>query len=128
MIIDSSAVIAILYNEPGASAYASAILSSPVRLMSSVSYVESCIVLIRNSTGPNTFKLDTWLQRMQIDLVPFDAGQAQFAREAYRRFGRGKHPAKLNFGDCFSYALAKSTDLPLLFKGNDFSQTDVQLA
>ena len=126
MIIDSSALVAILRSEPDAPVLAAAIRDATVRRLSVVSYVETAIVIDiqRNPVASRLF--DQLITQAGIVLEPMDERQARLAREAYRDFGRGSgHPARLNFGDCFSYALARSRAEPLLFKGNDFIHTDV---
>jgi ribonuclease VapC len=125
MIVDTSAVLAILKNEKDAAAFAEAIEANPECRMSVVNYVEAAIVLDRDSDPVVGRKLDALRERAAITLVPVDERQAHLARDAYRDFGKGSgHPAKLNFGDCFAYALAKATGEPLLYKGDDFSHTD----
>ncbi len=115
MILDTSALVAILRDEPEAAAFARAIAAAPVRRLSVVNWLEAAIVIDVREAG--------------LLLEPVDAEQARIAREAYRDFGRGSgHPARLNFGDCFAYALAKARSEPLLFKGEDFGHTDVESA
>jgi ribonuclease VapC len=128
VIVDTSVLVAILLDEPESAAFVHAMSSSPRRYMSAASYVELAAVIDgrRNPTMSGT--LDVAIRRLRIEIVPFTAEQAQLAREAYRRFGRGSgHPASLNMGDCFSYALARDLGEPLLFKGQDFSLTDIEL-
>lgn len=128
MVIDTSAIIAILTDEPERRIFNEAIESTDSCMMSAASFVEASIV-IESSRGYDGLRdFDLFLASAGIEVVPVDVEQARAAREAFRRFGKGRHPAALNFGDCFSYALAKATSLPLLFKGNDFSGTDVQRA
>jgi ribonuclease VapC len=125
MVIDSSALIAILENETEAPQLAEAIESDSVRLLSAVSFVETSIV-IENRRGKEGGKaFDLLLQTVPIEIIPVTQKQAMVARNAYMIYGKGRHPAKLNFGDCFSYALAKVYNEPLLFKGNDFDKTDI---
>src|ERR1700720_2721817 len=127
MIVDTSAVLAILKNEKDAAAFAEAIEANPECRMSEVNYVEAAIVLDRDPDPVVGRKLDALRERAAITLVPLDERQAHLAREAWRDFGKGSgHPAKLNFGDCFAYALAKVTAEPLLFKGDDFARTDIE--
>ena len=128
MVIDTSALMAILLEEADASVYVSAILSDRRRLLSAASFLEASIVLLRRRSPDGTVLLDTLVRRLRLTVVPVDREQAALGREAFRRYGRGAHPAALNFGDCFSYALAKVSGEPLLFKGNDFSQTDIPRA
>jgi ribonuclease VapC len=125
VIIDSSALIAIVLEEPDASIYYAAIANSPVRLLSAATLVEASLVLLRRRTIGATAALDSLISHLRIEIISVDYHQALLAREAFQRFGKGLHPAALNFGDCFSYALAKRTSEPLLYKGNDFSQTDI---
>jgi ribonuclease VapC len=128
MVIDTSAIIAILSNEPERRAFNEAIERADFCIMSVASFVEASIV-IESSRGYDGLRdFDLLLASAGIEIVPVDVEQAGTAREAFRRFGKGRHPAALNYGDCFSYALAKATRLPLLFKGNDFSATDLQPA
>lgn len=125
MVIDTSALLAVILEEPDASLYFSAIANSPVRLVSTGSVVEASLVLVGRRTPGGTALLDTLISQFDMEVVSFNVQQAQIAREAFRRFGKGRHKAGLNFGDCFSYALAKETGQPLLFKGNDFTHTDL---
>ena len=131
MIVDSSVIIAIFLGEPDAPDLSLRLRRAPVRRMSTASLFEAGIVLDqRVGLEPNepADELYALLQRAGIELVPFTEDHAQIARVAYRRYGKGRHPAGLNFGDCMSYALAKSLDEPLLFKGTDFSRTDIRVA
>lgn len=124
MILDSSAIMAVLEDEPDADRLLAAAAAGPCR-MSLATYVELGIVADSRSTA-HGFRLDRLLAVLDVTLEPVDAAQARIARAAYRRFGRGSgSPARLNFGDCFSYALAVVTGEPLLFTGNDFAQTDI---
>jgi ribonuclease VapC len=125
MVIDTSALLAILNNEPDAVAFEAAVEKDPIRLMSVGTYLETAIVVESRKGEAGGRELDLWLHRAEVELVPVDVEHADLARSAYRRYGRGRHPAGLNYGDCFAYALAKSSAEPLLFKGEDFSQTDV---
>ena len=129
MIVDSSAVIAILKREPDAPTYADALASNPAPKMSAATYVEASIVADRDRHPMRCRLLDAVLLDADIEIVPFDEAQARIAREAYRDFGKGSgHKARLNLGDCFAYALAKATGEALLYKGTDFGQTDVASA
>jgi ribonuclease VapC len=128
MVIDSSAIIAILNGEPDAPLLTAVIANTPVRLMSAASWLESALVIEARYGEAGGRKLDQLLQRAQIKIEPVSIEQAEAARLAFRRYGKGRHPAGLNFGDCFAYALAKVLGEPLLFKGNDFSQTDIEPA
>ena len=128
MILDTSAVIAILRAEPEASAMAEAMSSAGARAISAVSYVEAAVVIDSSHDPIASRRFDDFFREAEIVIEPVTFRQAKIAREAYRDFGKGRHRAGLNFGDCFSYALAKATGKPLLFKGNDFSHTDVEPA
>lgn len=126
MILDTSALIAILRDEPEAPACAEAIASATVRRLSAANYVETGAVIDRAGDPVASRRVDELLAVSGIEIETVDRTQAQIAREAYRDFGKGSgHSAQLNFGDCFAYALAKTTGEPLLFKGDDFSHTDV---
>ena len=126
MVIDTSALIAILLGEPDAEAFAMAIATDPKRLLSAFSALEVGIVIEAKKGEPGGRELDLLLHRSQIEIVAMAPEQAELARIAWRTFGKGRHPAGLNIGDCCSYALSKSSDEPLLFKGNDFSKTDLK--
>ena len=128
MVIDSSALMAIFLDEPDASIYASAILNDRMRLISTATLAEASIVAIRRRQPDAIAAFDILTTRLRLVAIPVDYEQALLARDGFRRFGKGRHPAGLNFGDCFSYALAKQQGEPLLFKGDDFSQTDVLVA
>jgi ribonuclease VapC len=126
VILDTSALIAILRAEPEAAACAEAIESASARRLSAASYVEVGAVIDRAGDAIASRRVDELLAVAGIEVEAVTASQAQIAREAYRDFGKGSgHPASLNFGDCFSYALAKAAGEPLLFKGDDFAHTDV---
>lgn len=126
MVIDPSALIAVLQDEPDREAIIECIDSAESTFMSVVSFVESSIVIHHRNRLDGLLDLDLLLAKAGIELVACDANQAYLARSAFRTYGKGQHPARLNFGDCFSYALAKSLNEPLLFKGQDFSQTDIE--
>jgi ribonuclease VapC len=128
MVIDTSAVIAILLGESTASGLIDAVDDSPVVLLSAAALVESGIVTLRRLGDDGEGHLERILHRLGAKVVPVSREQAEIARSAFRRFGKGRHPAGLNFGDCFSYALARALDEPLLFVGDDFSRTDVGIA
>ncbi len=128
MVVDSSSLIAILHREPDASMHLAAILNDVTRLISAATLLETSIVSMRWNKGDALVALDVLVARLKLAVVSVNHEQVLIAREAYRRFGRGQHKAGLNFGDCFSYALSKYSGEPLLFKGNDFSQTDVAVA
>lgn len=125
IVVDTSALIAILRNEDDAARYARALVDAERCLMSAVSRLEAGMVLIGRGSLDAADDLDRLVQRVAIEVAPFDDEQAALAREAFSRYGKGRHPAALNLGDCASYALARSRGLPLLFKGNDFSRTDI---
>lgn len=127
-VVDSSAVVAILINEPDAAVVSEALRRSDLRVMSAATFVEASIVLDRRVSGGVGFlELDALITRAAIDIVPIDEAQARLARDAYRIFGKGRHKAALNFGDCFTYALAKSLGEPILCKGKDFAETGAQV-
>ena len=126
MIIDTSALIAILRDEPEAPSYARAIADAADRRLSAVNFVESSAVIDSSRNPIASRRFDDLIREAGITVEPVTREQAQIAREAYRDFGKGSgHPAGLNFGDCFAYALAKALGEPLLYKGNDFAHTDV---
>lgn len=129
MTLDTSAVIAIFRDEPEAEAFAEAIEAAATCSMSAVSFVEAAVVLDGSRDPVVSRKFDEFIRDAGIRVEPVTTEQAKIAREAYRDFGKGSgHPARLNFGDCFSYALAKDRGEALLYKGNDFSHTDVRQA
>lgn len=128
MVIDSSALLAILQGEPERRRFNEAIEAAAERLLSVATFVEVSIVIDARYGPPGLHHVDLFLDRADIELVDVDAEQARIARDAYSRFGKGRHPAGLNFGDCFSYALANTRGLPLLFKGEDFARTDLVAA
>ena len=126
MVIDTSAIVAILQNEAEQDAFIEAIESADICLVSATSFFEASIVILTRYGMDGILDLDLFMAKAGIEISSVDSDQANIARRAFRDFGRGRHPAELNFGDCFSYALAKSLDLPLLFKGSDFSKTDIR--
>lgn len=128
MVLDSSAVLAILQNEPERNAFNEVIAAASQRLLSAASLVELSIVIGARYGSDGQVELDCFLNTAEIQIVSLDRGQAELARLAFARFGKGRHRAALNFGDCFSYALAKWFNQPLLFKGDDFSYTDLVAA
>jgi ribonuclease VapC len=125
MVIDTSAVVAILFGEPEAATFAEAIEQDAVRLMSAASVLEAAILVESELGDPGARELDLLLYQAGITIVPFAPDHLAAARHAFRVFGKGRHAAALNFGDCFSYALSRSTAEPLLFKRGDFPRTDV---
>lgn len=128
MIIDSSAIVAILRREREADAMADTLEDAPVRLISAVNYVEAAVVIDSWRDAVVSRGLDDLLTRTHTIIEAVTPEQAMVAREAYRDFGKGRHRAGLNLGDCFAYALAKDKGEPLLFKGDDFRRTDVEVA
>ncbi len=126
MVIDTSAIIAVLLNEANAARIAQAIEMGSPRLLSAANLLETSMVIESRKGEAGGRELDLLIYRAAIEIVAVDQDQAEIARLAWRRFGKGRHPAGLNYGDCFAYALAKTRRLPLLYQGDDFSQTDVQ--
>ncbi len=127
MIVDSSVLVAIVLGEPQAELFVQKLCAQPTQV-SAVSVVETSIV-VESRQGPDaTRDLDLLLHGSRLKIISVDSGQAILAFAAWRRFGKSRHPAALNLRNCFSYALAKSTGLPLLFQGADFSQTDIAAA
>ena len=127
MVIDSSAVIAILRKEPERPVFEDAIRLADVRLMSAITKLEAGMVAIGLRDVSGGIELDRLLARLAVTIVPFDEHQADIARDAFARFGKGRHRAGLNFGDCAAYALSIAEAEPLLFKGTDFGATDVEV-
>ena len=125
MIVDSSAVLAILFNEPDARRHAAAIMTAHPCRMSVANVLEASIVLESRGGDRAAHELDALLESAEIELVPVTVEHLEAARRGWRRFGKGNHAAALNFGDCFAYALASTTGEPLLFKGDDFARTDI---
>jgi ribonuclease VapC len=125
MIVDTSAVVAILFGESDARIYAQAIARADPCRMSAATFVEVAIVVESQTKDRGSRELDAFLRRAGIIIEPVTEEQAHIARQAFTDYGKGRHPAGLNYGDCFSYALAKTTGEPLLFKGKDFSKTDL---
>jgi ribonuclease VapC len=129
LIVDSSALLAILRDEPEAELCARAIARSPIRRISAASLLEVSIVVDGGGNPISSRRLDDLMLVFGIMVEPVTEEHARIGRAAYRDFGKGSgHPSRLNFGDCFAYALAKTTGEPLLFKGNDFSHTDIRPA
>jgi ribonuclease VapC len=128
VIVDSSAVIAILMREADAERFELALDRAPRNAMSTATYVELVNVIDRKIGAELLGKADELLVTAKMEIIPFTLEQARWARHARLTYGIGRHPAKLNFGDCFAYALAKTTGEPLLFKGDDFSHTDIVAA
>ncbi|MBF6238642.1 type II toxin-antitoxin system VapC family toxin [Nocardia otitidiscaviarum] len=129
MIIDASALLAIVLDEPECADFTHAILVAAEPMMSVVNHLEVVIKADRHPDPVFARRTDQLVRRLRIELQPVSVEQAAIARSAYRDFGKGSgHPAQLNFGDCFAYALAVATDKPLLYKGNDFVHTDIRAA
>jgi len=128
MVVDTSAIVAILMSEPDAEIIAGALGEASARLISAVTRVELSCVIEGRKGEPGRRDLERLLGNGGFEVVAVTPHHADLAIEAFRRYGKGRHPASLNIGDCFSYALAKATDSPLLFKGSDFIQTDVRVA
>lgn len=128
MVIDTSAIIAILTREPSADRLVTAMEADVTRLVSAATVVEAALVLLGRYGEAGEPQLDRFLRGIGADVVPVGEEQVNVARDAALRFGRGRHPAGLNFGDCFSYALSVAYDEPLLFVGDDFSKTDVRVS
>lgn len=125
MVVDTSALVAILLNEPDAEILSATLASSFPRIISALSVLEASIVIESKKGEAGLALLDELLSAAQFEVATFDDAQLRIAREAYRRYGKGRHPAGLNFGDCCSYALSRARNDTLLFKGNDFAQTDI---
>jgi ribonuclease VapC len=128
MILDTSAQLAVLLNEPEAGWFATAIENAGAVRLSAASYVEAATYVDRNGDAVRCAMLDTFLAEFSIRIEPVTADKALLARQAFVLFGKGRHKAGLNFGDCFSYALARAYREPLLFKGGDFGYTDLEAA
>lgn len=128
MVIDTSALVAILTGEPEALQFSRLIESDPVRLVSAVSVLEASLVLGARKGPVGIGELDLLLQRASVEQVSFNREQTEAARRAWLAYGKGRHPASLNFGDCCTYALARVSGEAILAKGNDFSRTDIRLA
>lgn len=125
MVLDTSAIVAICFDEPQRRTLTEAIEADPLRFISAANLLESALVVEARRGEPAGRELDLLLHRAGVDTVAVTADQVEIARRAWRRYGKGRHPAGLNFSDCFAYALAGSTGEPLLFLGNDFTHTDI---
>ena len=126
MVIDTSALLAILFQEPEAERFARAIANAPTRLLSAANLLETGIVVQARHGDEGSRDLDLLVLKLRVEIAPVTEQQVGIARRAYRQYGKGHgHPAGLNYGDCFAYALARDTGAPLLFKGEDFPSTDV---
>ena len=128
MIVDSSALVAILLKEPEALRLADAIAGSSVRWLPASCFLEASMLVLGRGGEEGVRDLDLMIARFRIEIVDFTESQARLARVAFKRYGKGRHPAQLNFGDCMAYALASETGEELLFKGTDFGQTDITAA
>jgi ribonuclease VapC len=129
IVVDTSAIVAILRNEPEKDLFIDVILAASARFISAVSLQELGMVVAGRTGGERSWEpLDALLARLNLEIVAHDADLARGAREAFLRFGKGRHPARLNFADCAAYALANANNLALLFKGNDFTRTDIAAA
>ncbi|HWE99321.1 MAG TPA: type II toxin-antitoxin system VapC family toxin [Caulobacteraceae bacterium] len=128
MVIDSSALIAIISKEPERAPFEQCVKLATNRLIGAATLVETSLVVLSRRREEGIAILRELLVDMRVETVPLSADHARLAVDAFRRFGKGRHPAGLNLGDCFSYALAKATGEPLLFKGDDFARTDVKRA
>lgn len=126
MVIDTSAIVAILQREPETDEFIQRIAEDGTRLMSAFSVFETGVVIESRKGPAGARELDLVLHEARVTPVPFTAEHLALARDAYRRFGKGRHPAGLNLGDCVSYALARHSGEPLLFKGQDFARTDIR--
>ena len=126
MILDTSAIVAILFGEPEAPHFLHLIRDTDRCFISVANFVELSIVITRQAGAEAGYQSDMLFRRAGIVVEPVTVEQGQLARQAFLDFGKGRHPAGLNFGDCFAYALAKSMNKPLLFKGDDFSKTDIK--
>src|SRR5271157_2875366 len=127
MVIDTSALVAIFLGVPERKLFLEHILQAEMKLISAANSLETGIVLEARRGEAAGRELDLFVVRAKLEVVPVDAEQAEIARAAWRRYGKGRHKAGLNYGDCFSYALAKVSGEPLLAKGDDFAQTDARL-
>lgn len=128
MVLDTSAILAILFDEPERRSFTEAIEAAARRLVSAANFVEASLILESRHGAEGVRSLDRLLAAAAVEIVAIDTSQAQGAREAYRAFGKGRHAAGLNFGGCFAYALAKTRAEPLLYKGGGFGLTDLQRA
>lgn len=128
MVIDTSAIVAILRNEPEAARLERALVSETIRLVPATCVLEARMVLVSRRGEHALAEIDLWLRKIDADIIPVDSELIDLATQAWLTYGKGRHPAGLNFADCLSYALAKRADEPLLFIGKDFSQTDIEAA
>ncbi|MDA9528774.1 MULTISPECIES: type II toxin-antitoxin system VapC family toxin [unclassified Bradyrhizobium] len=128
MVIDTSAIVAIALDEDDAADIERLIVDDPIRLISAATVLEATMVIETRLGDAGGREFDLWLVKIGAEIVPVDAQQVDAARRAWRRYGKGRHAASLNYGDCFSYALAVTRSEPLLFKGEDFAKTDIGLS
>ncbi|MBR2816490.1 MAG: type II toxin-antitoxin system VapC family toxin [Reyranella sp.] len=128
IVVDSSALVAVCFNEADRDIFTDAILGSDDAKMSAPNLVEACMAVEARNGEAGGRELDRIVASFGLSVIAFDADHVEAARQAFRRYGKGRHRAALNFGDCCAYALAKTLDLPLLFKGNDFALTDIKRA
>jgi ribonuclease VapC len=126
MVIDTSALLALLLDEPEAEEFRGAVEDDTTRLVSAATLLETALIIELRKGEPGGRELDLLIQKADVEIVPVDQTHVAEARKAYRRYGKGRHAAGLNFGDVFSYALARASGEPLLFKGDDFTRTDVR--
>lgn len=125
MVLDTSVLMALVLNEPEAFVFEQQIAKASIRLISAATLLEATIVVETRRGEVGARELELWLGRLKCEVIPVTQEQSDIARDAWRRYGKGRHPAGLNFGDCFSYALAKQSGERLLYKGQDFAQTDL---
>jgi ribonuclease VapC len=128
MVIDTSAIVAILRGEPQAERLEKSIVTDPVRLVPATCVLEARMVMVSRRGEHALAEVDLWLSKIEAEIIPVDADLVDLATQAWLIYGKGRHPAGLNFADCFSYALAKRADDALLFIGEDFKQTDIEAA
>lgn len=128
MVLDTSAIVTVLQAEPEAERLVAALEAVVTRRISAATLVETGIVMQARYGDPGAREVDVFIDKLGVDVLTVTAAHAALARDAYRRFGKGHHRARLNYGDCFTYALAMALQEPLLFVGDDFSHTDVQVA
>jgi len=128
MVIDTSAVVAILRNEPETARLEKALVSDPIRLVPATCVLEARMVLVSRRGEHALAEIDLWLRKIEADIIPIDSELVDLATQAWLTYGKGRHAAALNFADCLSYALAQRADEPLLFIGKDFAQTDIEAA
>jgi ribonuclease VapC len=128
VIVDTSALLAVIFNEADEPQFLATMVDATVLRMSTANWVEAALVIDSRNSPRAKVRFEDLIQELQVTLVPVSVDMAYRCRVAHSEYGRGNHPAKLNYGDCFAYALAKETREPLLFKGNDFAQTDIEPA